>query len=120
MTTPIAQGPVDVNVRGFADERYIFEALETLRKSYEAAAQPYINRLVAIRSMETPVFFMPPKADDAGPDSIDAARYRWLRRQPWVKTKGIHAWGALLDNAIDEARHDAPNAEITGRASGPC
>ena len=41
-------------------------------------------------------------------DSKDAARYQWLKRQPWVKTKGIHAWGELLDNAIDEARHDAP------------
>lgn len=42
-------------------------------------------------------------------ESKDAARYRWLKMQPWVKTKGIHAWGALLDDAIDEARHDAPD-----------
>lgn len=31
-----------------------------------------------------------------------------------MKTRGIHAWGALLDSAIDEARHDAPNVELTG------
>ena len=53
---------------------------------------------------------------DRDAEKIDAARYRWLKRQPWVKTKGIHAWGALLDNAIDEARHDAPNVQVTGAA----
>ena len=56
------------------------------------------------------------------PVRIDAERYRWLKRQPWVKTKGIHAWGTLLDDAIDEARHDAPdefpNAKLTGLAPG--
>ena len=52
-------------------------------------------------------FSSPPAAPQQ--EAIDAARYRWLKRQPWVKTKGIHAWGTLLDNAIDEARHDAPN-----------
>ncbi len=50
-------------------------------------------------------------------ESKDAARYRWLRRQPWVKTKGIHAWGELLDNAIDEARHDAPTETPNVRAN---
>ncbi len=48
----------------------------------------------------------------------DAARYQWLKRQPWVKTKGIHAWGDLLDNAIDEARHDAPTETPNARLSG--
>lgn len=48
----------------------------------------------------------------------DAARYRWLKRQPWVKTKGIHAWGALLDDAIDEARHDAPDETPNDQAQG--
>lgn len=43
------------------------------------------------------------------PVRVDAARYRWLKGRPWVKTNGIHAWGALLDDAIDEARHDAPD-----------
>ena len=55
-------------------------------------------------------------------ESRDAARYRWLKRQPWVKTKGIHAWGALLDDAIDEARHDAPdetpNATVQAAGEG--
>jgi len=59
-------------------------------------------------------FSAPPAPNNQ--EAIDAARYRWLRRQPWVKTKGIHAWGTLLDSAIDEVRHDAPNADVTGLA----
>jgi len=57
---------------------------------------------------------------DRDAEKIDAARYRWLKRQPWVKTKGIHAWGALLDNAIDEARHDAPNGGVQAPCAASC
>jgi len=37
-----------------AEERYCYQALADLRKSYDAAAKPYIDRLVAINSMQTP------------------------------------------------------------------
>jgi len=59
----------------------------------------------------------PPKETGGDREKIDAARYRWLRRQPWVKVPGLHAWGADLDKAIDAARNDAPvpaNAKVTG------
>lgn len=35
------------------EERYLLERLAELRKSHELAAKPYIDRLVAIRSMQT-------------------------------------------------------------------
>lgn len=35
------------------EEQYCFQMLAELRKSYERDAQPYIDRLVAIRSMRT-------------------------------------------------------------------
>ena len=79
MTTPIAQGPVDVNVsrqctchpdgnpptpcehryafRDCADaakERYLRETLARLHESYAKAAKPYIDRLVAINAMRQP------------------------------------------------------------------
>ena len=37
-----------------AEERYCLQALANLRKSYETAAQKYIDRLVRIRSLQTP------------------------------------------------------------------
>jgi len=52
-------------------------------------------------------------------DSRDAARYRWLKRQPWVKTAGIHAWADALDSAIDAARHDAPDVMPNDLAKPP-
>ena len=33
-----------------AEERYLYERLAYLRRGYELAAKPYIDRLVAIRS----------------------------------------------------------------------
>lgn len=36
-----------------AEERYLYDRLADLRRSYELAAKPYIERLVAIRSMRT-------------------------------------------------------------------
>ncbi len=38
---------------GHAEERYLLDRLAELRKDYELAAKPYIDRLVAIRSMQT-------------------------------------------------------------------
>lgn len=40
------------------DEQYCYQALAELRKSYERAAKPYIDRLVAIKSMEPPQPFL--------------------------------------------------------------
>ena len=37
-----------------AEEELIFERLEMLRRDYERAAKPYIDRLCAIRAMEMP------------------------------------------------------------------
>ena len=79
MTTPIAQGPVDVNVSRHctchpddnpptpcehcyafrdcadaAEERYLREMLAMLQESYAKAAKPYIDRLVEIHSMLPP------------------------------------------------------------------
>ena len=79
MTTPIAQGPVDVNVSrqcachpddnpptpcehryafrdcaDAAEERYLRETLAILQESYTKAAKPYIDRLVAIHAMRPP------------------------------------------------------------------
>lgn len=83
MTTPIAKGPVDVNVsrrhcelcddtgdvhdqtgewRGQCkcgaaedtEERYLRETLAMLHESYAKAAKPYIDRLVAINAMRPP------------------------------------------------------------------
>ena len=34
-----------------AEERYLYERLADLRRSYELAAKPYIERLVQIRSL---------------------------------------------------------------------
>ncbi len=34
-----------------SEERYLYDRLADLRRSYELAAKPYIERLVAIRSM---------------------------------------------------------------------
>jgi hypothetical protein len=38
---------------GHVEERYLLDRLAELRKDYELAAKPYIDRLVAIRSMQT-------------------------------------------------------------------
>lgn len=38
-----------------AEEQYCHLALAELRKSYELAAKPYIDRLVAIKSLRMPV-----------------------------------------------------------------
>ncbi len=61
-TTPIAEGPNDVTVmrQEFDDseERYLRETLAMLQESYAKAAKPYIDRLVAIRSLRTPQMFM--------------------------------------------------------------
>ena len=83
------------------------------------AAATEIERLNLELQKRDKCSFMGPMRDcPTHGESKDAARYRWLKRQPWVKTKGIHAWGALLDDAIDEARNDAPdetpNAGVTG------
>lgn len=43
-------GPV-VTEREDAEERHCYQMLAELRKSYERDAQPYIDRLVAIKSM---------------------------------------------------------------------
>ena len=37
-----------------AEERYCYQMLAELRKSYERDAKPYIDRLVAIKSMQAP------------------------------------------------------------------
>jgi hypothetical protein len=42
-----------VSEREDAEERYLYDRLADLRRSYELAAKPYIERLVAIRSMRT-------------------------------------------------------------------
>lgn len=42
-----------------AEERYCHEMLATLRRQYEKAAQPYIDRLVRIKSLETLVRIVP-------------------------------------------------------------
>ena len=79
MTTPIAQGPVDVNVSrqctchpddkppvpceqsyafrdcaDAAEERYLRETLAMLQERYAKAVKPYIDRLVAIHAMRPP------------------------------------------------------------------
>ena len=36
------------------EEQYCYQVLADLRKSYDAAAKPYIDRLVAIHSMRQP------------------------------------------------------------------
>lgn len=46
-------GPV-VPERENAEERYCYQMLAELRKSYELAAKPYIDRLVAIKSTQPP------------------------------------------------------------------
>ena len=46
-------GPV-VPEREDAEERYCYQMLAELRKSYERDAKPYIDRLVALKSMQTP------------------------------------------------------------------
>lgn len=78
-TTPIAQGPVDVNVSrqcachpddnpptpcehryafrdcaDAAEERYLRETLAMLQESYTKAAKPYMDRLVALHSRSLP------------------------------------------------------------------
>ena len=83
------------------------------------AAANEIERLILELQKRDKCSYMGPMRDcPTHGEGKDAARYRWLKRQPWVKTKGIHAWGALLDDAIDEARHDAPdetpNAQVRG------
>lgn len=40
--------------RESAEERYCYQALAELRKSYDLAAKPYIDRLVRIQSMRPP------------------------------------------------------------------
>lgn len=37
------------------EEEYCHEMLTQLRKSYERDAQPYVDRLAAIKALETPV-----------------------------------------------------------------
>ncbi len=79
MTTPIAQGPVDVNVSrqctchpddnpptpcehryafrdcaDAAEERYLRETLAMLQESYAKAAKPYLDRMVEIHAMRPP------------------------------------------------------------------
>lgn len=44
-------GPV-VPEREDAEESYCYQALAELRRSYDAAAKPYIDRLVQIKSMK--------------------------------------------------------------------
>ena len=46
-------GPA-VPERENAEERYCYQMLAELRKSYEQAAKPYIDRLVAIKSVQQP------------------------------------------------------------------
>ena len=41
--------------RDSAEERYLFQTLAELRRAYERDAKPYIDRLVAIRSMRSSV-----------------------------------------------------------------
>ena len=55
MTTMNNEGPADPSVqeRENAEERYCYQMLSELRKSYELAAKPYIDRLVAIKSTQT-------------------------------------------------------------------
>ena len=109
----------------------LMDLVEDLNRTASGWATPYsdaleraaneIERLNLELQKRDKCSFMGPMRDcPTHGDSKDAARYQWLRRQPWVKTKGIYAWGELLDNAIDEARHDAPtetpNVELTGAA----
>jgi hypothetical protein len=37
-----------------SEERYLLEALSKLQKSYNQAAKPYVDRLIAIRSIRMP------------------------------------------------------------------
>ena len=97
------------------------EIIMSRQACHEAANE--IERLNLELQQRDKCSFMGPMRDcPTHGESKDAARYRWLKRQPWVKTKGIHAWGALLDDAIDEARHDAPdetpNVEHNRRPQG--
>jgi nucleoid-associated protein YejK len=46
-------GPA-VPERENAEERYCYQMLAELRKSYERDAKPYIDRLVAIKSTQAP------------------------------------------------------------------
>lgn len=39
---------------GDSEERYLLEVLAMLRENYAKSAKPYIDRLVAIRSMQQP------------------------------------------------------------------
>ncbi len=56
-TQPALAGQVERGVRPLVperedeEERYLCERLADLRRSYELAAKPYIERLVAIRSI---------------------------------------------------------------------
>jgi len=41
-----------------AEERYLLAAIADLQESYRKAAQPYVDRLIAIRRMRMPVMIV--------------------------------------------------------------
>lgn len=47
------------------EERYLRSVLADLQKSYAKAAQPYIDRLVAIQGIKQPVIIVPLEHIDA-------------------------------------------------------
>jgi hypothetical protein len=54
LASPLTEGlGPRVPEREDAEERYLYGRLADLRRSYELAAKPYIERLVAIRSMRS-------------------------------------------------------------------
>lgn len=56
-----------------AEERYLLGQLAIIRQSYEQAAKPYVDRLVALRSMSRPQMLV--SIDEARDLGFDIANY---------------------------------------------
>lgn len=41
-----------------AEERYLIDAINALRREYEQAAKPYVDRLVYLRSIRAPRYIL--------------------------------------------------------------
>jgi hypothetical protein len=49
------------------EEQYLYEMIERLRKEYEVAVKPYMDRLIKIEMLRQPKYYLVPEEGDPAP-----------------------------------------------------